>query len=83
MLGDRGIGENVVAAITVRHLVLAKAELVRNHGRERLDAVGVHLAELLHPAEDIVEFGDKPLELLIAHGDAGELGDVPHLFVCD
>ena len=57
--------------------------LFGDHGGQRLDAVGVHLAELLDPAEDIVEFGHQPLELLIAHGDAGELGDVPHLFVCD
>ena len=39
------------------------------------------LAELLDPAEDVVELGHQPLDLLVAHRDARELGDVAHLFV--
>ncbi len=57
VLGERGIGEHLVPAVAVRDLVLAKAEHVRHDRRQRLDAIGVDLAKLLHPAEDIVEFG--------------------------
>ena len=42
--------------------------------------VGVHLAELLDPADDRVELGHQPLELLVAHRDAGEPGDMTDLF---
>ena len=39
------------------------------------------LAELLDPAEDIVELGHQALELLVAHRDPGEPRDVADLFV--
>ncbi len=60
--------------------VVAQAEFLVDHGGERLDAVGVDRGELLDPAEDIVEFGHQRINFGIAHGDAGELGDVAHLF---
>ncbi len=43
--------------------------------RQRLDAVDVHLVQLLDPAEDAVEPGLQRRDLGIAHTDAGELGD--------
>ena len=51
-----------------------------DHRGQRLDAVGIDLAELLDPAEDIVEFGHHRLDLGVAHRDPGELGDMAHLF---
>ena len=80
MLGDRRIGEDFVPAIAVRDLVLAKGQRVRNDRGQRIDAIGVHFLELLDPAEDIVELGHQPLDLLIAHGDASKLRNVAHLF---
>src|SRR5262249_34485387 len=41
----------------------------------------VHLAELLDPADDGIELGHQPLELLVAHRDPREPGDMPRLFV--
>ena len=48
MLSDGRIGEHVVTAIAVGHLVVPKAEHVRDDGRQRLDPVGIHFAKLLH-----------------------------------
>ena len=45
--------------VAVGHDVVAQAKLVVDHRGQRLDAVGVDLAELLDPAEDIVEFGHQ------------------------
>ena len=64
MLGLGRVGEHEVADIAVGHDIVAKPKLLIDHGGERLDAVGVDLGELLDPAEDIVELGRQPLDLL-------------------
>ena len=59
--------------------VVPQAQFVVDDRGQRLDPVSVYFAELLDPIEDIVELGYHRLDLRIAHGDAGELGDVPNL----
>ena len=83
MLRVGRIFEDVIAAIAVVDHIVAKPEVIFDHRGQRLDAVGVDLAKLFDPPEDIVELGRKFLDLLIAHRDSGELGDVPYLFVGD
>ena len=80
MLRARRIREHRIAAIAIGHLVVAKAKLLVDDRGQGLDAVRIDLAELFDPAEDVVELGHEPLDLLIAHGDSGELGDVANLF---
>ena len=77
------LASTVVADIAVGDDVIAQPELLIDHGGQRLDPVGIHLAKLLDPAEDLVELGHEPFELLVAHGDARELRDVPDLVGSD
>ena len=81
MLGVGRIGEHLVADIAVVDDVVPQAEFLVDDRGQRLDAVGIDLAQLLHPTEDVVELGRQALELLVTHRYARELGDVPHLFV--
>src|SRR5438128_360958 len=80
MLRMRSVGEHRLADIAVIDDVLAQPELLVDHGRQRLDPVGIDLAQLLDPAEDIVELGYQAFELLVAHRDPRQLGDVADLF---
>ena len=52
-----------------------------DHRGHRLDAGDIDLAELLDPAEDVVELGHQRLDLGVADGDAGELGDMADVSV--
>jgi len=74
------VGEDLVTNVAGIDDVLAQAKLLVDHCRQRLDPVGIDFAELLYPAEDIVELWHEALEFLLAHRDPRELGDVPDLF---
>ncbi len=50
--------------------------MIGDDGRHRLDAGHVHLAKLLHPAKNIVEFRHQRFGLIVGDGDAGEAGDL-------
>jgi hypothetical protein len=80
VLGLGRVGEDVVADAAIVDDVVAQAELLVDDRRQRLDAVGVDLAELLDPAQNVVELGQQPVELLVAHRDARQFRDVAHLF---
>ena len=54
------IGEHVIADAAVVDDVVAQAELLVDDRGQRLDPVCIDLAELLDPAEDIVELGRQP-----------------------
>ena len=71
--------EDVVAAIAVVDDIFAEAEVVFDHGRQRLDAVGIDFAKLFDPAEDIVQFGHHAVDFVIAERQPGETRDVAHL----
>jgi hypothetical protein len=81
VLRGGGVGEHLVAAIAVRDRVLAQAQLLVDHGGQGFDAVGVDFAELLDPANDRVQLGLEPRDLLVAHRDPGEPRDMADLFV--
>jgi hypothetical protein len=53
--------------------------MVFDHGGQRLDAIGVDLAELLDPAEDVVQFRHHAVDFVIAKRQPGETRDVAHL----
>ena len=57
------VGQHLVADIAVGDDILAQAQMVGDHRGHRLDAGGVDLAELLDPAEDVVELGNERLGL--------------------
>jgi len=80
MLGIGSVGEDLIANAAIIDDVRAKPKVLVDHGRQRLDAIGIDLAKLFHPAKDIVEFGHKALKFVLTHRDARELGDVPDLF---
>ena len=67
---------------SIDHIV-AQPQFQVDHRGQRLDPVGVHLAKLLDPAEDIVEFGHHLVDLGIAQREPGELGDMAHFFFGD
>ena len=80
MLGFRRVFQHVVAAVAVVDDVVAQAKLIGDDGGQRLDAVGIDLAQLLDPLQDIIEFRHQFLDLGIAHGDARKPGDMADLF---
>jgi len=77
------VGEHLVANVAVVDDVVAQAKLLLDDCGKRLDAVCIDLAQLLDPAKNVVELGHEPTELLLAHRDARELGDVANLFMGD
>ena len=63
--------------------IVAQPHGLRDHGGHRLDLGGIDLAQLLDPAQDIVEFGDHAIQLRLIHTDAREAGDLGHFFAGD
>ena len=63
--------------------VVAQPHGLRDHGSHRLDLRGIDLAQLLDPAQDVVEFGDHAIELRVIHADAREARDLGHFFAGD
>src|SRR5690606_29800088 len=88
VLGHRRIRQYLVAhpaagqRIGVDHVV-AQAQLLRDHRGHRLDPGAIDLAELLDPGENSIEFRHHPVELVFAHADAREAGDLRHGFAGD
>ena len=72
------VGEDILDAPAVGHLVGAQRERDIDDAGHRLDALGIDLGELLDPGEDVVELAGDRLALAFRQGDAGEPGDMRH-----
>ena len=76
-------GDHRIAAVAIVHDVVAQTKFLVDDGGQRLYLVGVDLAQLLDPAENVVELGREPRDLLLAHRDAREPRDVADLVDAD
>src|SRR5690606_36547747 len=88
MFRRRRIGQHLVAHPAARQRVgiddvVAQPQGLRDHRGHRLDAGAIDFAELLDPAENGIELGHHPVELVLAHPDAREAGDLRHGFAGD
>src|SRR5882757_2874346 len=76
MAFSRGrIAHDVVRNTAVGDFVLAPLHVRRRDRGHRLDALDVHLQELLHESEDRVELALEVLNLVLRNRDAGEMRD--------
>src|SRR5690349_10481074 len=78
MIALRRVRKDRIAPVAFGDDVLAQAKRVRDHRGHRLDRRGIDLAELLDPAEDVVELGHEPLGGGIVDRDAREARDLLH-----
>src|SRR3954451_22530540 len=69
------IAHNVVRYPAVGDLVLAHLHVHRCDRGHRLDALDVHLRELLDESQDRVELTLEVLDLVLRNRDAGEMRD--------
>lgn len=79
MLGVWGVGENLVAHAAVVDHVVAQAKLLLDHRGQRLHPFGIDRGKLLDPSENGVQLGYHRRDLVIAHRDARQLGDMADL----
>ena len=79
MLRPGSVEEHRVAHPAVVDDIVAQAQLEIDHRRQRLDSIGVDLAKLFDPAQNVVEFGHQRRDLAVAHRDPRELCDMAHL----
>ena len=76
VLGGRRVGEDLVADAAVGDDVVAQAQLLGMTAVIGSTPATSTSPQLLDPAEDVGELGRERLDLRIADGDAGELGDM-------
>ena len=76
MAFSRGrIAHDVVRYAAVGDLVLALLHVHRRDRGHRLDALDVHLRELLDESKDCVELALEVFDLVLRNRDAGEMRD--------
>lgn len=74
MLALRRIGEYLVADVAIGHDIVAQAQMVGDDRGHRLDALGIDLAQLLDPAENVAEFRCELFGFGIGDRDTGKAG---------
>ena len=69
------LASTLLGIAAVGHHVLAHLQRHLRRAGQRLDAVDIHLVQLLDPAQDAVQLGLQRGQLRILDMDAGERGD--------
>src|ERR1044071_9340462 len=73
--GRGRVAHDVVRCTAIGNLVLALLHVHRSDRGHRLNALDVHLRELLDKSEDCVELALEVLDLIVRNRDAGEMCD--------
>src|SRR6202008_632747 len=75
IFSQRRVLDDVLGNAAIRHDIRSLLHRHRRHRRHWLDAIDVDLAQLLDERQNGVELVPEMLDLILGHGNAGEMRD--------